>query len=66
VAEKQEEHELPGRDLAELGESSEISGETLERATREPEERLLQRANDKLLKKTSVTNDQKRRAAILH
>ncbi len=51
ATEKQEEQEHQGRDLTELGESSERSGERLERATRELEERLLQKPKDKPLKK---------------
>ncbi|OKP80625.1 transposase [Paenibacillus helianthi] len=51
AAEKQEEQEDHGKDLAELGECSEISGAKLEQVTRELEARLLNKPKDKPLKK---------------
>ncbi|MRN56630.1 transposase [Paenibacillus monticola] len=51
AAEDQEEHECLGRDLPELGESSELSSEKLEQVTQKLEAQLLEKPKDKLLKK---------------
>jgi transposase len=51
AAEHQEEHQYQGKDLAELGESSEINSEKLEQVTQKIEAQLLEKPKDKSLKK---------------
>lgn len=51
-AEKQEEHAHDEQDLSELGEASNITGEKLETAVKQLEERLQERPKDKSLRKT--------------
>ncbi|QWU16937.1 Transposase [Paenibacillus sophorae] len=51
AAENQEEREYQGRDLAELGESSEMSSEKLEQVAQKLEAQLLEKPKDKPLKK---------------
>lgn len=43
----QEEHEHQGKDLAELGESSEMNSEKLEQVTQKLEAQLLEKPKDK-------------------
>ncbi|WP_310552212.1 IS1182 family transposase [Paenibacillus glufosinatiresistens] len=54
-AEKQEERIHSGRDLPELGEASALTGEKLEQAVKELEERLQEKPKDKPLKKAVRT-----------
>nr|WP_307584485.1 hypothetical protein [Paenibacillus wynnii] len=51
VAEDEEEREYPGKDLLELGESSEWSSQKLEQAVQKLEAQLLVKPKDKPLKK---------------